>query len=437
MSFGRQAPATASSMPSPWKFGFVRQLHVSPNGADNAAGTLNAPLKTIGAALRKAKAFGSGTEIIVRAGTYREGELLVDFDGTPAQWNAIRGYPGERPKIVGTQSWQLLHLRGSYFLLEGLHLNGSKIGTTTSDGTPIKSRSDLIAWGKRQSHCLWNGENCGSGVYVAAQNGRSLHHVVVRDNIVQDFPGGGISTSSSDYVLIERNQTHNNSFISFYGHSGISVWQSKSSSSGNPAETRILVRNNVSFANHQYVPSTAIGLDHPTDGNGIIIDSNRDLGYPFRIRAENNIVFDNGGSGIHAFRSDHVDLVNNTAFHNSAAATQNDGEIFVNTSAGSRIYNNILSAAPGRRINSNWANSGLQTGNNILHGTVAPDLRGASDLVADPKLTRMSRSFAKLDPTPQAGSPALDKAAASLFAATDYYGRTPVRGRDIGAVERR
>ena len=436
LTSGRRPPATASMMPDPWKMTFVRQVYVSTVGADANAGTIGSPVRTISEAVRRAKSYGSGTEIIVRSGTYNGSDIIVDFDGTGSRWNALRGYPGERPRIFGTRSWQLVHLRGSYFLFEGFEVSGSKVGTETSNGITLSSRSDVINWSKRQLSC-WSGEVCGSGVYIEARAGGVVHHVVIRDNLVHDFPGGGISSNGADYLLIERNFSHHNAYGSFYGHSGISIWHSKSFGPL-PADTaRILVRGNVSYANHQYVPSTAIGINRPTDGNGIIFDQNTALNYPHRMRAENNIVFDNGGSGIHVYDSNDVGIVNNTSYGNSMGRDQNDGEIYANTSENVWIMNNIMYASPGKRINSNWANHGLLMESNILFGTVAADLLGPTDIVVDPLFLKASRSFVNLDFMPQANSAAVDGASGLIAAGNDYFGKSPARGRDIGAIERR
>ncbi len=424
------------SPPAAWAFRFIRQIYVSGSGSDGAAGTQAAPLRTIRAALAKARSYGSGTEIVVRDGIYRESALLVDFDGTPARWNALRGFPGERPTIAGVTGWQLLHLRGSYFLLEGFELSGSKVGFATSDGTPIRSRADLIAWGMRQKGCLSSGENCGSGVYVEARGDKAVHHVVIHDNVVRDFPGAGIATNAADYLLIDGNIVHHNAFISFYGHSGISVWHSRSAGAGSTDEVRILVRNNMSFSNHQYVPSTAIGSDRPTDGNGIIFDQNTAFSYPFRMRAENNIVFDNGGSGIHVYDSDHVDIINNTSCYNSMGNGQNDGEIFANTSSDVRIFNNILVARSGKRLNSNWSNKNLEMGRNILFGTVSPEVAGLGDQMVDPQLAGPCSQPSAQRFVPLGSSPAIDGAASALASSRDHLDRVSVRGRDIGALER-
>jgi hypothetical protein len=433
----RRAPAERSDLPAFLRFpGFVRQLHVAPGGADTSPGTAAAPLRTIGAAVAAARRLGPGTEILVRAGTYRE-TVTIDFSGTPQAWYGLRGHPGERPVIAGSAGWELLHLKGaSHVLVEGLELSGSKLGTRTGDGTAINSREDLFRWGLRFKECLPSGENCGTGLHLGGSAGAAIHHVVVRDLVVHDFPGGGIQTDAADLLLIEDNLVHHNAHFSFYGHSGISVFQSKAAAgTGERPPHGVVVRRNVSFANHQHVPSTAIGWDRPTDGNGIIVDMGTTHAYPYRTLVESNLVFDNGGSGIHTLHSNHVDIVNNTAFWNSANPAQDDGEIYANGSQGVRILNNILVARPGQRLNSNWDNRDLQTAGNLLSGTVTPEVLGTSDLVADPRLKAPSTDPAKADFTPSPGSPAIDRSRPPLVAATDLDGKRAVRTRDLGAIE--
>ena len=105
-----------------------------------------------------------------------------------------------------------------------------------------------------------------------------------------------------------------------------------------------------------------------TDGNGIIIDSfqtsranplkphNEDRDGPLkpyhqRTLVENNLIYDNGGRGIHVFRSDKVDVINNTTYMNQKTPDINAGEITFIQSADGVIANNICYALKGKRAN--------------------------------------------------------------------------------------
>lgn len=78
-------------------------------GDDDNAGSLQSPFGTIQKAATVAR---PGDTVLVRAGTYRE-TVTIDFSGTPQGWYALRGYPGERPVIAGSDGWELLHLKGA------------------------------------------------------------------------------------------------------------------------------------------------------------------------------------------------------------------------------------------------------------------------------------------------------------------------------------
>lgn len=410
---------------------FKHRLVVDPatQGPGEAVGTIQE-------ALRRARELGPGTEILVRAGTYREGTLRVEFDGAPHAWNALRAFPGERPRILGSGGWETVLVRGSYFLLEGFEIDGRKLGTRTADGTPIMTEADLARWAARHPACLPSGENCGTGVHVGGSEEEPVHHVVVRGNRVHGFLGGGIQTGPGDFLVIEGNVTFGNAAYSYYGHSGISVFRSRAVETGENPPHRVIVRRNRSFWNYQKVPSRAIGADAPTDGNGIIVDSNLDTAYPYRTLVENNLVFENGGTGIHSFRSAHVDIRHNTSFRNSRNPLQDGGEILSLASTDVVLANNLLVARPGRRLNADWRNRDVVSVRNLLFGDLPPELSGPSDILADPRLEGLGPDPETARFAPSAGSPAVDAADPRHAVPDDLNGRPPTGRRDIGAVER-
>ena len=89
------------------------------------------------------------------------------------------------------------------------------------------------------------------------------------------------------------------------------------------------------------------------DGNGIIVDKGRDYGYKGRTLIANNISYKNGGSGIHTYASDHVDIVHNTTYLNNQTKGINYGQIMSNYSGDVKVINNILYSAPNKPISSN------------------------------------------------------------------------------------
>ena len=95
-----RASASAPALPDTNYAYPTNALFVSPTGSDTAAGTLAAPLQTLGAAVAKAAA---GATIVLRAGTYREKLGIVSKRLT------IQPYPHEQVWLKGSQvvsSWQ-------------------------------------------------------------------------------------------------------------------------------------------------------------------------------------------------------------------------------------------------------------------------------------------------------------------------------------------
>lgn len=72
-----------------------REIHVAVNGNDSADGTAKAPMKTIAAALKKARA---GDHVVVGAGAYYEA-LRIRAKGTADKPIVLRAAPGVRPRI--------------------------------------------------------------------------------------------------------------------------------------------------------------------------------------------------------------------------------------------------------------------------------------------------------------------------------------------------
>ena len=96
---GLAIPACSKSNSDPsTEAAAVHVYYVSPNGSDGNAGTINAPFKTITAALNKAV---PGDTVIARGGTYYE---RVNFpkSGTSDKLITLKAYAGEKPVIDGS-----------------------------------------------------------------------------------------------------------------------------------------------------------------------------------------------------------------------------------------------------------------------------------------------------------------------------------------------
>ena len=220
----------------------------------------------------------------------------------------------------------------------------------------------------------------------------------------------------------------------------------------------IIVRNNRSYGNINLVLSgNPIGT---TDGNGILIDDFHNTSdpaygtYPHRTLVENNLSYDNGGKGIQVFQSDHVDLYNNTAYHNNHD-TQNTGtwraELSLVYSYDTVWRNNIGVANPGNGVlewnrailiaeseNAVWENNITYNGtpgdisinfsNTSIHeGNLSNNLLGVDPLFVNAKRQNFSLSL---------NSPAINAGSDQIVSFTDINYQPRTAGSvDIGAFE--
>ena len=147
----------------------------------------------------------------------------------------------------------------------------------------------------------------------------------------------------------------------------------------------------------------------------------------------NNLSAFNGGSGIHTFRTSHVDIFNNTTYWNGAVV--NYEELFANRSTDIVILNNIIVPRPGGRATSNNRNTDIRWDYNLY--PVAQDVvAGPNDIVADPRFVRIDRDLTRADFRVKKNSGAIGSGTQELAQRTDLQGTArPVRLRDRGAFE--
>ena len=188
-----------------------------------------------------------------------------------------------------------------------------------------------------------------------------------------------------------------------------------------------------------------------SDGNGIIIDLNKhtpdrpNSAFSGRTLVQNNISFDNGGSGIHTVSADHVDIINNTAYMNSASPALQYSEIFTYGSDDVRILNNILVArvanvTAGERpipVNMCSGPNGVVTfANNIYYGGNIPPSLGQNDQIADPQFVNPSIDPTAADFHLKSTSPAVKAGQSTTFEPyTDFDGNVRGKTPDDGAYQ--
>ncbi len=365
-----------------------------------------------------------GDTVFVMNGTYASttGPVLnVTRSGEANKYITYKPFPGHTPIITATgNAWNAVVVNGSYILIEGFELRGNNENITYE--AAFQAYTDYLA-GTAKPNAYFNTN--GISIGGPAAESKLPHHVTIRNCRVHDFPGGGISAIQTDYVTIEGNLVYNNAWYMMYAGSGISILNPYDSDKVTTYKN--IVRNNICHTNKTTVPWAS--LKRLSDGNGIIIDVNQ---YPYndkngpayggRTLVENNICYHNGGSGIHAFRADHVDILNNTAYQNGTVLPDY-ANIFANACTDVNIINNIMYAATGKACTSNYANTRVRYDYNIyFNGTVAG--QGPNDKIIDPQFVNPSLDPAVADFTLKPNSPAIN-------AGTDepkLYAQRDIRG---------
>jgi len=253
--------------------------------------------------------------------------------GTPDSWIVCKNYPGHAPALK-SNGWQAfkIHSTAAYVEVRGLIVRGQSYVDANGDRQINPLYAADIAKVRSPSN--------GSGISISSP----VHHVRVADNILEYLAGS--SGGSADRLTIENNISRYNCWWMIYAGSGLGFGFASDWELGD--NYRLLMRNNLIYGNECMVPWWGNGGTNYSDGNGIIIDSNK-AAYTGKTLIQNNVVFNNGGGGIHIFKAENIDVVHNTTYQNSASGvlaypdsdTQSTGSTDGNWIKNVRYTNNI------------------------------------------------------------------------------------------------
>ncbi|MCC5656609.1 DUF1565 domain-containing protein [Nostoc sp. XA010] len=168
---------------------------------------------------------------------------ITDKHGSATAPITFAACPGHKPILEAHKNnWNAVSITGSsYIVIEGLTLIGARDEITLEYALEQKENTN-------------NPATSGNGItvsYIKGTNKRS-HHVIIRNNTVTNFPGGGISANQADYIVVENNVVSGNAWYSPFGCQGITfleLWNFDN----NIKDYRIIVRGNKSFDNKQLV----------------------------------------------------------------------------------------------------------------------------------------------------------------------------------------
>lgn len=292
----------------------------------------------------------------------RNGAVVLSNSGLPDAPITYKAAPNQQPVICTNGTWKTLVISGSYITVEGLTVAGQADKLSYEDAyevfwgklAPEDDPSFSNDWGYQTGLYNTNGIEVGpltafgeDGVMDPAS--AVTHHVTLRNCLARNLSGTGIGGSECDYVTFENCTSVNNCWWDMWGCSGIGFIRT-ADIDDNTSDYKIVVRNCVSAGNRHFIPWKS-GTVRLSDGNGIILDTmdDHEHGYQGKVLIASNLVYENGGSGIHAFRSDHVDIINNTIFNNGSTLEMGWSELFANDAEDVNMFNNIVYSRTGNK----------------------------------------------------------------------------------------
>jgi Right handed beta helix region len=436
-------------------------FYVSPAGSDSADGRTAAT--AFATPQRAADVAGPGDVILLMDGTYVSpgypdisdvpadtvnsplwrpwwvektgGNVTFRHSGAPAAWIVFRAHPGHRPVLFNAEGWHGVRfgLTSAYIEVRGLTIQGNAPQLDLAEATADAARFEkdgLLYHGAAR----FNANGILADGRAEKGSGPRPHHLRIIDNTLADHSGAGVTLIGIEHVTIEGNVSRDNCHFMRYGSSGLSTLLTWNWDAG--TGHKIFFIRNTSHGNRTDVPCSIVEHDENgkplprrltdkfSDGNGIIIDVNRNNAksvhvayapYHARTLVQHNLVYNNGGSGIHTVSSDHVDILYNTAYLNSASPHIQYSQIYTYASDDVRIAGNILVApvadvAAGEKpepVNLIRGKNGTVTfTDNLYFGGNLPPFLGEGDRIADPLFVNPSRDPAVADFRLRPGSPA-------------------------------
>jgi hypothetical protein len=382
--------------------------YVAPDGNDSNDGSIDHPWATVQHAGRTA---GPGDTILVRGGTYNEGEIWLRADyghcGADGQMLTIRAYPGETPVFVNGNRPFIVEC--DYLRVEGLHFqNGKSIVIRGLDRTTIQ---------------IVNNTFTGSGYSWDAISAEG-NNILLEGNVC-DIEGNTVGTQGHCYYVHHGTNIilRHNVARGMTGY-GIHIFDQRRSNDPPGFERLIkdvVVEGNVCYDSQQRAGIILAAYDHARIENVII---------------RNNIVFNNAIGGI-VLRSESKDIYvyNNTLYGNGGDAIVIGGSGSLDNLV---IVNNILDTTGSGNVYhvNNTVNEPTVSLDNNLYWPAPVRLNNISDshpITGDPQFVDPASHDFHLRST----SPAIDAGVSIPQVMDDFDGTPRPQGAayDVGAYE--
>ncbi|MCP3144528.1 right-handed parallel beta-helix repeat-containing protein [Pyxidicoccus xibeiensis] len=183
---------------------FSREWYVSTSGSDQAAGSKQAPFRTIGRAL---KAVGPGEAIRVLPGEYK-GSVVIDGGVKAGRADAPITLLGtQHPKIVPGASGAVVQIRKPFWVVDGFDIDvkGQPRFAVVFEGN---TEGSVLAGSRIHHGALGGGVTTYGGARKVTIEGNDIHHF--RKKPKGDSHGVVVQATSRD-ITIRDNDIHDNS----------------------------------------------------------------------------------------------------------------------------------------------------------------------------------------------------------------------------------
>jgi hypothetical protein len=383
-----------------------------------------------------------GDTVYVMNGTYTNcaGCDVVDISsaGTAGAWITYEAYPGQTP-VISFNGWAGFSVQATaaYIQISGFTIVGNNYNVTLAQAQqqPVANPDPAF-----NGNCIVSDGRQGTPT-------QKPHHLKFLNNTIYACGGAGVGTIQSDYITISGNTIYDSAWYTIYDGSAISTYQDWNYDT--TTGYKIFITGNRIFGNQNLIPFLSTG--QITDGEGIIVDTNRNASYQSsigipayvgRTLIDNNVIYGNGSAAIEALESDHVDIVNNSSYNNVLNPNVSGrGEMNLNEVSDVNVINNIFYSSAGQNPATVCCNSSqLLLDYNIYfngpnyQGTVSgPHDVVANPLYVDPADTNRFDVLLSVE----TNSPAVGTGTSFLAPSTDFAGnpRPGPGGYDRGAYQ--
>ncbi len=323
----------------------VNNYYVATNGSDSNPGTQASPWLTMQNADTAAGGRVAGDCVNVAPGAYAGGIMPT------------RG--GNLAAPTGYVVYRCQTLDGCIITASGGNADPAFNVASTGSGPNF-----LVLDGFELAASSMTLYGVGASVYFpdgADTGGTTSHHIWIINNIIHGYGQAGVGTGGGEYIYFLHNLAYGNTNVACSAQgSGLGMVIARAFAGYTPTTADLawapfhnVIAWNVAHDNIINQCGTASN-PYDTDGNGIIIDTFNNAGgtnvnYPYQTLVANNVSYNNGGKGVHVFRSDYVTVANNTAYNNNLDPFNNGigrGEIDSYSGQNNVIINNIAYPVP-------------------------------------------------------------------------------------------